>query len=85
MDPTIIVALINAFAIGLNAFVLYRIHTRVQAVAVNVQKVETATNSMKDALVQKTKEAGEAAGKEVGLVEGILEGKRQAAAETKPQ
>ncbi len=53
----------------------------------NIQKIETATNSMKDALVKATGEAQHAAGKEEGRVEsarraatlaqGVLEGQNE--------
>ncbi len=53
----------------------------------NIQKIEVATNSMKDALVKATGEAEHAAGKEEGrtesartaaaLAQGVIEGKKE--------
>ena len=56
--------------------------TRLEVVAANVQKIELATNSMKDALVQATKEKsfleGEKSGKqqEQAKAAGIVESNR---------
>ena len=40
---------------------------KIESVSKNVQKIETATNSMKDALVLATDKAAEARGKEIGI------------------
>lgn len=72
-------ALMNAFT----AWVAWRTHTLSTQTALDVHKVEIATNSMKDALVSATASAAHAAGKEEGRVEGevkaanVAEGKLQ--------
>lgn len=62
MDPNLTllgIALLNAFT----AVMAWRTHSL-------TEKVEIATNSMKDALVKATGESAHAAGKEEGRVEG---------------
>lgn len=56
---------------GIGAMLLtWRTHSTVRASADNIQKIETATNSMKDALVLATGKAEHAAGRAQGQAEG---------------
>lgn len=65
---TLVTALTAAVISLVNAFRLTR-------VANNVQVIEKATNSMKDALVKASKEASLAEGTALGLEQGRNEGK----------
>lgn len=68
---TLIPALAAAIIGLINAF-------RISKVAANVQVIEKATNSMKDALVKASKEASLAEGTAVGLAQGRAEGQAPA-------
>ncbi len=89
IDPNLTLLLIALFNL-ITALLAWRTHAtsketqaKVAATQSNIQKIETATNSMKDALVQKTGEAAHAAGLEEGRVAGeakaavLAEGKLQ--------
>lgn len=53
----------------ITAYLAWRTHVAVQDASDNIQKIETATNSMKDALVDKTDRAARAEGKEEGRIQ----------------
>ena len=61
----LVVALINAYT----AWISFRTHEATVKVAENVQVIEKATNSMKDALVASTQKAAFAEGKESGRLQ----------------
>lgn len=67
---TALALLVTAVGTVVNLFLNYWTRREVKAQAENIQKIETATNSMKDALVKASGEAGHAA----GLAEGNLAG-----------
>jgi hypothetical protein len=67
----IVAALLNAIPSTIAAVMSWRASSTVKESQVNIQKIETATNSMKDALVRKTGEAAHAAGKEEGIAIGV--------------
>lgn len=76
MDPTaqIIVAYATLIT-AVSAAAVSLINTwRIGKVAKNVQVIETATNSMKDALVAATAKASLAEGTAAGLAQGRAEG-----------
>lgn len=58
---------------------------RIVSVSGNVQKIELATNSMKDALVEATAKAALAEGTAVGLKQGRIEGNNPPIAESSPE
>ena len=63
-----LIASIATAIVSIGTFVRQgRIQRRIELVQTNVQKIELATNSMKDALVKATAEASQAK----GLAEGI--------------
>ncbi len=71
IDPNLtllVIALCNL----VTAVLTWRSHRAVKETQVNVQKIETATNSMKDALVARTGEAAHAAGLEEGRAAGAV-------------
>lgn len=65
---TLVTAIAAAVTSLMNSF-------RITKVADNVQVIEKATNSMKDALVAASKEASLAEGTAVGLAQGRAEGR----------
>lgn len=73
-DPNLIalalIAVMNAFT----AFLAYRTHLATAITQTNVAKIEIATNSMKDALVEATGKASHAE----GMAEGIKQGHQEA-------
>lgn len=78
-DPVLIAA-IGAFqviAMGALAYHQQRIAATQKKLAENVQKIETQTNSLKDALVASTAKASKAE----GVVEGHAAGKAEGVAE----
>ena len=68
-DPNLTLLLIAIFN-AITAFLAWRTHAAAKETQANVQKIETATNSMKDALVKATGEASHAAGVEEGRAAG---------------
>lgn len=50
-----------------------RLEASAESQAANIQKIETATNSMKDELVAATGRASQAEGRALGIVEGRAE------------
>ena len=68
------IALLQAFT----AIVAYLTNRTARAAAANIQKVEVATNSMKDALVAATGKAADAMGFERGRLQGELTAERVA-------
>jgi uncharacterized protein YunC (DUF1805 family) len=62
MDPGIIIALINTAGIIIVAYLSYKTREQSRDTAAQVNVVEKATNSMKDALVEATRKASFAAG-----------------------
>jgi len=77
--PTLaeVAQLITAAALAYNIWQTWRVKK-------NVQVIETATNSMKDALVLATSKAGIAEGTAAGIVEGHAAGLEQGRQETRP-
>lgn len=69
IDPNLTLLLIAVANLG-TAILAWRTHAATKATQLNVEKVEIATNSMKDALVAKTGEAAHAAGREEGRLAG---------------
>lgn len=69
IDPNTTLLLIAIFNC-ITAILSWRTHAATKKTQENVQKIETATNSMKDALVKSTAEASHAAGMEEGRVAG---------------
>lgn len=64
------IAVVTAIGNLGTAYFGWRAHQTAQTNAVNIQKIETATNSMKDALVAATGQAQYSAGREQGRLEG---------------
>jgi len=75
IDPLVQVAIVGVATAAINAVSLVvvaviqsrassRNHSAIQNVRENIQKIETATNSMKDDLVTATRLAGEAKGRD---------------------
>ncbi len=62
--PALIVSLATLIASGGAAAAAVITAMKIGEVKTNVQKIETATNSMKDALVDATRLAGEAKGRD---------------------
>lgn len=71
----VLIAVMNA----VTAFLAYRTHLATQTTQSNVAKIEIATNSMKDALVEATGKASHAE----GMAEGIVQGRQDAKDEAK--
>ena len=63
----------TAFMAAVAAFLTWRTHQKAVKNADNIQKIELATNSMKDALIQSTAKAS--------LAEGNVQGREQLKAE----
>jgi len=57
---------------------------RINKVSTNVQVIEKATNSMKDALVEATAKAATAEGTAIGLAQGTAAGLEQGRQEIRP-
>jgi len=74
---TLITAMSAALISLVNAF-------RINKVATNVQVIEKATNSMKDALVKATEKASVAEGTAAGIIEGHAAGLEQGRQEIRP-
>lgn len=64
MDPTVIVALIGLAGLVMSGVINAWVLVKVSKVQANVQKVETATNSMKDELVRLSRAEGKQEGKD---------------------
>jgi hypothetical protein len=85
-----VVAFCNMIPAVLAAIFAWRAHVTTLATQANVAKVETATNSMKDALVAATRAEAHAAGMEEGRLAGVAkaatlaEGRRQGEANPLP-
>jgi len=73
VDSNVTLLLIAFFNL-LTAWLAWKTHKATKLTQANVQKIETATNSMKDALVKATGEASHAA----GVVEGRMASERKA-------
>ncbi len=75
LDPSVQIAIVGGIGVAINALSLVvvaiiqarassRNHTAIGEVGKNVQKIETATNSMQDKLVAATQLAGESKGRD---------------------
>jgi hypothetical protein len=73
-DPNIIALTLIAVMNAITAFLAYRTHMVSQSTRADVAKIEVATNSMKDALVEATGKASHAE----GLAEGMKQGRQDA-------